>query len=440
MKPKIKKFLFLTSILMCISITGYSQELAPYQLSLEQAIEMGMKNHQQLKISQAQLEVSKQQVKVAKLDCLPSVSFSAGAAYLGDALILNKDWSKVQTESMPHFGNTFGLQASQLLYKGGVIKKSIEMTELQQQLAALDLIGNEQDIKFLIISNYLDIQKLMNQIKVLEQNKALAQQLFDNVTKLYGEDMVTRNELIRADLQIKNIEQAILTAKNNQAILSNQMSYVLGLPNNILIIPTESLDSAMMIQPLSYYIDMAHQQHPALKAAEKNVEIAEKNIDIQKTNGYPALSAFGGYNMQRPITSTTPVIDMYSNSWQVGLSLSYDLDNLYKNKRRVNLSKSQALVSQEALTYSQQNVEIGVNSAYRKLQEAEQQVQIANESKKLANENYEIVKNKYLNQLVITAEMTDASNSKLNVELEYANAVINAVFQYYNLLKSAGTL
>ena len=252
--------------------------------------------------------------------------------------------------------------------------------------------------------------------------------------------MVTRNELIRANLQIRNIEQAILTAKNNHAILSNQMSYALGLPNNVLIIPTESLDSAVMIQPLTYYTDMAHQQHPALKEAEKNVEIAKKNIDIQKTNWFPALSAFGGYNMQRPITSTTPVVDMYSNSWQVGLSLTYDLDNLYKNKQRVNLSKSQAIVSQEALTYTQQNVEIGVNSAYRKFQEAEQQVQIADESKKLANENYEIVKNKYLNQLVITAEMTDASSSKLNVELDYANAVINAIFQYYNLLKSVGNL
>ncbi|MDR2234206.1 MAG: TolC family protein [Tannerella sp.] len=439
MKSKIGN-LVLASILIFFSVAGYSQELTPYQLSLEQAIEMGMQNHQQLKISQAQLEAGRQQFGVSKSDRLPSVSFSANAAYLGDVLILDKDWSKVQTESMPHFGNTFSLQASQLLYKGGVIKKSIEMAELQQQLAALDLIGNQQDIKFLIISNYLDIQKILNQIKVLEQNKALAGQLLDNVTKLYGEDMVTRNELIRADLQIKNMEQAILAAKNNHAILSNQMSYALGLPNTILVIPTESADSTIMVQSLSFYTEIAHGQHPALLAAGKNVEIAQKNIGIQKTNWIPALSAFGGYNMQRPLTSTTPVMDMYSNSWQVGLSLNYDLDNLYKNKRRVNLSKSQAIITQESLTYTQQNVEIGVNSAYLKFQEAKQQVKIADESKKLANENYEIVKSKYLNQLVITAEMTDASNAKLNVELQYADAVINALFQYYNLLKSAGTL
>ena len=95
---------------------------------------------------------------------------------------------------------------------------------------------------------------------------------------------------------------------------------------------------------------------------------------------------------------------------------------------------------QEALIYAQQNVEIGINTAFLKCREAEQQVVLMDESKQLANENYEIVKSKYLNQLAITAEMTDASNAKLRAELEHANAAINALFQYYNLLKATGSL
>jgi len=144
--------------------------------------------------------------------------------------------------------------------------------------------------------------------------------------------------------------------------------------------------------------------------------------------------------MQRPLTTSSPVRDMYNNSWQAGVSLSFNLDNLYKNKRHVNVSRSQARTTQEALTYARQNIEIGVNAAYLKYRESEQQVLLMDESRRLANENYEIVRNKYLNQLAITAEMTDASNAKLNADLEYANAAINAMFQYYNLLKSTGSL
>ena len=419
------------------SIGAMAQE---YSLTLEKALELGLQNHQQLKISEANADVSRHQLQTAKNQMLPSVEFSANAFYLGDVTILNSDWSKVQTVEMPHFGNTFGLQASQLLYKGGVIKKSIEIAELKMQLAELDRTSNEQDIKFLIISNYLDIQKLLNQIKVLELNKTLAEQVLENITKLFEQEMVTRNELIRSELQIKNIEQTLLTMKNGHAILSNQLSYALGLPADVLIITEESHYLGISMQAQNFYSEMAHKNNPALQMIEKNVEIAETNIAIQKSNWFPAISAFGGYNMQRPLTTSMPAMDMYNNSWQVGINLTFKLDNLYKNKQNISVSKSQARVAQETLTLVQQNIEIGVNAAFLKCREAEQQVYLMDEAKTLANENYEIVHAKYMNQLAIMAEMTDASNAKLNADLQFVNAVINAQFQYYNLLKATGTL
>jgi len=431
------KSIKLSAICILFSIVATAQE---YSLTLDKAIELGLQNHQQLKIAEANIDVSKHQLKATKNQMLLSVELSANAFYLGDAIILNPDWSKAQTVEMPHFGNTFGLQASQLLYKGGVIRKSIEIAKLKTQLAELDRVANEQDIKFLIISNYLDIQKLLNQKKVLELNKALAEQVLENITKMYEQEMVTRNELIRSELQIKNIKQMLLTLKNSHAILSNQLSYALGLPNDILIIAEESHYLGITLQAQNFYSEIAHQHNPALQIIEKNVEIAESNIAIQKSNWFPALSAFGGYNMQRPLTTSIPPMNMYNNSWQIGLNFTYNLNDLFKNKQNVNVSKSQAHVAQETLTLVHQNIEVGVNAAFLKCREASQQVILMNETKNLANENYEIVQAKYMNQLVIMAEMTDASNAKLNAELQFVNAIINAQFQYYSLLKATGTL
>ena len=440
MKLNYIRCLIFSIILLSSSAVGFSQELTPYKLSIEDAVEMGLQNHQQLKIARSNVSTSEQQVKVAQLELLPSINFSANAFYLGDALILDTDLSKVQTVEIPSFGNSFAIQASQLLYKGGVIRKSIEMAELNKQLSELDLRSNEQNIKFLIISTYLDISKLINQTQVLEQNKVLAQQLLDNITKSYEQDMVTRNELIRAELQIKNLDQALLTMKNNHAILSNQLSYALGLQSDILIIPTDNSEDSEVIGTQDNYLSTAFQQHPAIQSAVKRTEIADKNISIIKANQFPSIAAFGGYNMQRPLTSSTPIMDLYNNTWQAGISISYNIDNLFKSKRKINLGKSQALTTKEALYYTQQNVEMGINAAVIQYKESQQQALLMDDSKKLANENYEIIKAKYLNQLAITAEMTDASNAKLNADLQYANAVINVSFQYYNLLKSSGTL
>lgn len=97
-------------------------------------------------------------------------------------------------------------------------------------------------------------------------------------------------------------------------------------------------------------------------------------------------------------------------------------------------------MANEALTLTEQNIDIAVNAAFIKHQEAIQQAEILNEAKKLAEENYKITEAKYLNQLAVQAEMTDAQNQKLQSELDYANAEINILYQYYNLLKTTGTL
>lgn len=431
------QFLTVFSIfLSCGSVFGQTQK----ELNISQAINLALENHQQLKISSVSKEIAEQQTRVAKLQQLPNATASATAGYIGDVLILDKDFTKVTTKDMPHFGNSYAVQASQLLYKGGLVKKSIELMGIREQLAELDEVKDQQSIKFLVISNYLDLCKLINQEKVYQNNRKLAQIRLENVRKYYKQGMITRNEVIRGELALQNIDQAILVVKNNIAILDYNLSIALGLPDDTSIIPTESITEKLLEGDKNYYFDLAYQSHPQLTSMKKNVELADKNIEIINTDKYPALSAIGGYNMQRPITNVSPVLDMYSNSWQVGLSLNYNIDNLYKTKEKLKLGNLQKTQLIETTVLMKQNIQMGVNAAYVKYQEAVQNANILMESQRLAQENYRIVEAKYLNQLAIQAEMTDATNAKLEAELQYANAEINVLYQYYNLIKTTGTL
>lgn len=431
------QFLTVFSIfLSCGSVFGQTQK----ELNISQAINLALENHQQLKISSVSKEIAEQQTRVAKLQQLPNAAASATAGYIGDVLILDKDFTKVTTKDTPHFGNSYAVQASQLLYKGGLVKKSIELMGIREQLAELDEVKDQQSIKFLVISNYLDLCKLINQEKVYQNNRKLAQIRLENVRKYYKQGMITRNEVIRGELALQNIDQAILVVKNNIAILDYNLSIALGLPDDTSIIPTESITEKLLEGDKNYYFDLAYQSHPQLTSMKKNVELADKNIEIINTDKYPALSAIGGYNMQRPITNVSPVLDMYSNSWQVGLSLNYNIDNLYKTKEKLKLGNLQKTQLIETTVLMKQNIQMGVNAAYVKYQEAVQNANILMESQRLAQENYRIVEAKYLNQLAIQAEMTDATNAKLEAELQYANAEINVLYQYYNLIKTTGTL
>jgi len=416
----------------------FSQEIK--QMTVNEVAELAVQNHQQLKVSAQNIDIAKQNTNVAKLQKLPAITASTSQFYLGDAVAIDKDFSNSTNIPMPHYGSSYAVQATQLIFKGGLVNKSIELAGLREQLSELDLEKNKQDVKFLVISNYLDVYKILNQQEVFQNNKKLALERLKNIQKFYQQGMVTRNEVIRGELAIKNLDQGILTLVNNKKILNYNLNIALGLPTNTEIIPIESLENKDAGIGMDYYVNLAHESNPLMKSAKTNMDVADKNIEIIKTDKMPTVAGFGGYTLQRPITTRNPVLDMYSGGWQTGVSLSYNIDNLYKTKERVKLGELQKTQANDAMTLTQQNIDMAVNAAYVKYQESIQQAEILNDAKRLAEENYKITEAKYLNQLAVQAEMIDAQNQKLQSELDYANAEINVLYQYYNLLKSTGTL
>lgn len=416
----------------------FSQEIK--KMTANEIADLAVQNHYQLKVSAQNINIARQQTDITRLQKLPSATASTTQFYLGNVSAIDKDFSNSTTIPMPHYGSTYGVQATQLIFKGGLVNKSIELAGLREQLSELDLEKNQQDVKFLVISNYLDVYKIINQQSVFDNNKKLAQQRLKNINDFYKQGMVTRNEVIRGELAIKNLDQGILTLANNRKILNYNLNIALGLPEDTEIIPVENLENKESGIGMDYYLDLAHTTNPQLKSAQTNIGVADKNIEIIKTDRMPTLSGFGGYSLQRPITNRNPVLDMYASGWQGGISLSYNIDNLYKTKEKIRLGELQKTQANDALILTGQNIDMNVNASYVKYQEAIQQADILNDAKRLAEENYKITEAKYLNQLAVQAEMIDAQNQKLQSELDFANAEINVLYQYYNLLKSTGTL
>lgn len=252
--------------------------------------------------------------------------------------------------------------------------------------------------------------------------------------------MVTRNEIIRGELGIMNIDQGLLVLNNNRKTLNYNLNSALGLSENTEIIPVENIEKNQILKDLNYYIDLAHQNNPSQKYIRRNIEISEKNIEIINTDKMPTIAGFGGYTLNKPLTSSSPVLDMYSGGLQVGVSLSYNIDNLFKTKEKLQLGQLQKEQAQETYHLVEKNVNMQVNAAYIKYQNAIENLVILKEAQVLTNENYKFTEAKYLNQLAVQAEITDAQNQKIQAELDYVNAEIDVLYQYYNLLKATGTL
>lgn len=434
------KYIVVSLVVFAVSFSVQAQENRLQTLSIPELFDLVKKNHPNLKVSAADIQIAEQNIAVAKNQMLPEISTGLQASYLGDSYIIDKDFSNSKRVELPHFGNKFSVEARQLIWKGGVVRNAIEIQNQTKELSELSYEDNELNIKLLSLGYYLDLFKLYNQEKVYLKNIDLAKQRLENINKFYEQGMVTRNDLIRGELQLSNLNLALQVVQNNQKILNKQLTVALGLDESVVIIPDESiLDSkAQLVEVEDYKNDL--QNHPLVRQTQKAIDVYEVSEKISKSEMLPSLSAFAGNTLQRPITTTSPAMDMYNNGWSAGLSLNFNIDALFTAPKKIKLNRLEKQKAIDQANEVSQILDIAVTAAYIKYNESLTQNSTLKVNKDLSEENYRIMESKYNNQLAILLDFIDVSNAKLDAELQYANSEINIVFAYHKLLKEAGTL
>ena len=113
---------------------------------------------------------------------------------------------------------------------------------------------------------------------------------------------------------------------------------------------------------------------------------------------------------------------------------------MYKNNKKTAVNK--ILIEQAELgkIAVMQQIDAQVNAAYKNYQQAIKQREVSAINEIAAAENYRITELKYKNQLVTIAEIIDASNTKLQAELQTLDDSTAIILNYVKLLRVTGQL
>lgn len=428
-------------LLLSIPFPVQAQDTLHYKLDIETMFELAESNSKSIRTFDLAEQEAEQAVKVAKNAMLPTLDLSLSASYLGDGWLADRNFSNGTNAPMPHFGNNFAIEASQIVYAGGAVSNSISVAELHRQLAYLDKENNRQEIRFLLTGNYLELYKLHNQSAVYRKNIEQTERLLADIKAKQAEGVALKNDITRYELQLKSLELALMQLENNRLIINNQLVTVLGLPSETVIeVDTALLDR--LPEPLSeaYWQETGTNISPILKQAELGVEQSRYNEKIVKAEQLPSIALFAGNYLNGPITIEVPPINKNFNYWLVGVKVKFNIASAYTSGKKSGLAK---LSTQKAVVREQlmrDNLQTEVKAAYIRFVESFTTYETQIKSLELATQNYNVVNNRYLNELALITDMLDASNSKLSAELNVANARVNILFNYYNLKKTIGNL
>lgn len=412
-------------------------------LTLEEAIELSIRNSPQLKFSQAKIDEANASLREANERKLPEAKVS------GSYIRLNSPNIDMKSSGNGNSGTggsaapekissaAYGiLNLSLPLYSGLKIHYGIESSRFLAEAAKLDAASDREQIVLNTINAFANLYKASAAVRVVKEGLEGNRERVKQFTSLEKNGLLARNDLLKAELQESNTELTLLDAENNWKLANINMNIMLGLPDSTELQPTiTKWKTDETDKSIEDYLQQASQNRKEIAAIELRKKAAGAGIKVAKADYYPSLALTGGY-----IAADIPNFVTITNAANIGIGVQYSLSSLWKNHSKVEQAKAKQKEIEANETMLSDGIRRDVHEAYLDFTLNRQKISTYTKAVAQAEENYRIVKNKYNNALATTTDLLDADVAQLQARLNFVFGEADASASYSKLLYTAGTL
>lgn len=432
------KFKILLSILLLPAVL-HAQSIK--KLTLQEAIDLGITNSKNLKLSQNKIDEAVARLAVVKDNVLPtaSASFLYNHAEIPTNTLTIGGGNPIHLPSRADaFVGTAAIQ--EVIYGGGKYRYAQESTKLLTDVARLDADKNKEEVSYAVINTYFSLFKVMQSKKVVAQNLAAIASQLKQAQRFFEQGIVTKNDVLRFQLQQANVSLTDLEIENNRKIINYNLDILLGLSEDTEITISESDLPLQLLQPLSTYISTAFSNRQELQQLDLQNKVADFNIKSIKANTRPTVGVGANLYYINPSGSFIPPSEQFIMPITIGATVSWNVASLWNNKNKVAEAKIQQKEIGLQKDVLSDNVKTELNKNYQNYQLAIKRIAILETSIAQATENDKLLESKYKNNIASATDRIDAETllyqAKINLELAKADAKL----AYYTLLRSTGKI
>ena len=432
------KLNFLINLALMLVFTSgeiFGQDKTP--LPLSRAIELSLKNNDQLKISGFKILTASANLKEAKSHRLPEASVSGSYLRLNNANI---------TMANPGQGGEGGptvnqvvygmLSASYPIYTGGKVKYGIESAHYLEEAARLDAAGNKDAVILNTMEAYANLYKASIAVNVIKENLIASRKRDTTFSRLEENGLMARNDMLKANLQTSNIELALMEAESNYRVANVNMDILLGLPETTnLEVDSTFVNYPKDINDVNELQLSAFNNRKDIQSLNYQQKSATAAIRIAKADAFPSVALTGGY-----VAADIPNFISITNAMNIGIGVKYNVASLWKENTGQLKAESRQLelsATQHQLT---DQIKMQINRDKENFEVSRKKVDLFENNIIQASENFRIINNKYNNSLVTITDLLEADVSLLQAKLNKSLAKVDATLAYQKLMKTTGTL
>ena len=420
------------------------------QLTLDDCIKIGLTNSKGLKVSKSKIDFANSKSKEVDAGMLPALRVNAGYTRLssvnptvisaghptGNPMIdtimgqIGQAFSGLFPIILNNY--TFKATVTQPIFTGFRLENNSKLMEYNAGASIEDMKKDAQQLIVDIESAYWAYYGALEFKKSVDENIKQVKSHLTDIQNFFDNGLATNNEVMKVKLQLSNLELTKLDAENAVELGLINLNNTLNIPvsTNIGLLSKPEIMNDDVVD-LNSAIEKANSLRPEIKAMGLRIKSGEAGVKIAESSWWPQINIFGDYYYNRPNQRIMPSQDVFSATWDLGVTIGWDLWNWNITKHQVN--EAEATLEQSILGLGQMKdgITMEVSSAYLTFKKTKQKVMVTEETILQAEENFRVTKDKFDGGVAINSELLDAETSLLVSKISQISAIVD-----YQIAKS----
>ncbi|MBP6671993.1 MAG: TolC family protein [Bacteroidetes bacterium] len=432
-----KRSIIIALLTLAVLVNGQEK----LSLSVEQAVQTGLENSKALKSSQFKVVAAEAKTSEASALGLPSLKLNAVYTRLSDLPSSTLTTPFGVFEISPSILNNYTVKATvqQPLFTGNKISGASDIADFSYEATKQDFSKDKADLIYNIKNAYWNLYRANEFKKVVDENVGQIRSHAVDAENMMKQGLLTNNDLLKVQVQLSDALVRQIDAKNNVTLAMLGLNNTLGLPLSTQIEITSQLESNLASSvDVSSLVKKAVENRPEILGMNARVKASESNLSIARSGWYPQIFLVGNYNYLRPNQRIFPSKDEFKGTWDVSISLSYDLWNWNTSGNQSTQAEAQLSQTEQALSQLKDGVSLEVTQSYLAVNQAKERSEVAKKGVEQAEENYRVTNERYKKGLNVNSDLLDSEVALLTAKLNYTQSLVDFELASARLTRSIG--
>lgn len=334
------------------------------------------------------------------------------------------------------------LTLTQPVFFGGKIKAMNDITKYAEDLAKTLRNKAAEDVVYQVDAAYWQVVSLRAKQDLAESYVQLLDTLNSNVNAMVRQGIATKADALSVAVKLNEANVDLTKVKNGLSLSRMLLAQLCGLPSSTQMTLADEgkqqLDETAM-PANSYNLDEVYARRQDVNALQLGVKIYEKKAKVAMSSMMPQLAVIGAYSVTDP-NSFNGFKNKFGGAFSVGAVLKIPLWHWGGNYNKYRAARSEAVIKNIELADVRDKIELQVNQASFKAQEAVKTRMATQSNLDKANENLRIAKLGFKEGVMPVDNVMAAHTAWLKANSEAIDAQIDVQLCNVYLSKVLGTM